>query len=207
MKVPTKMSNPPRDVMLSHAAREMGYGWGFGVHEALDQAGALFGPLLVTAVLSRRNRYPAAFGTLLAPAITTLALLVIARFAYPRPREVTAETVTDANFSALPRTFWIPRWCRLDCCRVRRFLADRVPFYKDRGGRSDMGANLLFGCDGCRGSRIAVIRLFVGSVVLGVLVPLTIVSLLSTPLAFLGNFWRPYWVSRSGDSEWARMNL
>jgi len=29
--------NPPRDVMLSHAAKQMGYGWGFGVHEALDQ--------------------------------------------------------------------------------------------------------------------------------------------------------------------------
>ena len=39
--------NPPRDVMLSHAAREMGYGWGFGVHEALDQSGALVGPLVV----------------------------------------------------------------------------------------------------------------------------------------------------------------
>ena len=32
--------NPPRDVMLSHAAKEMGYGWAFGVHEALDQCGA-----------------------------------------------------------------------------------------------------------------------------------------------------------------------
>src|SRR5437764_6155531 len=43
--------NPPRDVMLSHAAKEMGYGWAFGVHEALDQSGALFGPLVVAAVL------------------------------------------------------------------------------------------------------------------------------------------------------------
>ncbi len=24
--------NPPRDVMLSHAAKEIGYGWGFGIH-------------------------------------------------------------------------------------------------------------------------------------------------------------------------------
>jgi len=35
--------NPPRDVMLSHATREIGFGWGFGVHEALDQCGALCG--------------------------------------------------------------------------------------------------------------------------------------------------------------------
>jgi hypothetical protein len=39
--------NPPRDAMLSHTAKEMSYGWGFGVHEALDQFGAMFGPLLV----------------------------------------------------------------------------------------------------------------------------------------------------------------
>jgi MFS family permease len=42
--------NPPRDVMLSHAAKGMGFGWGFGVHEALDRFGALFGPLVVALV-------------------------------------------------------------------------------------------------------------------------------------------------------------
>lgn len=34
-RVGKAIRNPPRDVMLSHAAKEMGYGWGFGVHEAL----------------------------------------------------------------------------------------------------------------------------------------------------------------------------
>jgi MFS family permease len=42
--------NPPRDAMLPHAAKEIGYGRAFGVHEALDQFGALFGPLLVALV-------------------------------------------------------------------------------------------------------------------------------------------------------------
>jgi hypothetical protein len=60
--------NPPRDAMLSHAAKEMGYGWGFGVHEALDQFGAMFGPLsspwcwrsatMTTRLLSRRWLFP-----------------------------------------------------------------------------------------------------------------------------------------------------
>ena len=44
--------NPPRDAMLSHAARDIGYGWAFGLHEALDQFGALFGPLLVALILA-----------------------------------------------------------------------------------------------------------------------------------------------------------
>src|SRR5205807_3834861 len=45
------MRNPPRDLMLSHASEEMGQAWGFGVHEALDQLGALVGPLVAAAVL------------------------------------------------------------------------------------------------------------------------------------------------------------
>lgn len=44
--------NPPRDAMLSHAATDMCYGWAFGVHEALDQFGAMVGPLAVALVLT-----------------------------------------------------------------------------------------------------------------------------------------------------------
>src|SRR5262245_4949337 len=42
---------PPRDAMLSHAAQRVGVGWGFGLHEAMDQAGAMLGPLLVALIL------------------------------------------------------------------------------------------------------------------------------------------------------------
>jgi hypothetical protein len=51
-RVGKAVRNPPRDAILSLAAAEMGYGWGFGVHEALDQFGAMFGPLLVALVLA-----------------------------------------------------------------------------------------------------------------------------------------------------------
>jgi MFS family permease len=42
---------PARDAMLSHATSEVGRGWGFGVHEALDQVGAILGPLLMMRML------------------------------------------------------------------------------------------------------------------------------------------------------------
>ncbi|HEX2417920.1 MAG TPA: MFS transporter, partial [Micromonosporaceae bacterium] len=38
--------SPAKDVMLSHASAAVGRGKGFAVHEALDQIGALAGPLL-----------------------------------------------------------------------------------------------------------------------------------------------------------------
>ena len=99
--------NPPRDAMLSHAAREMGYGWGFGVHEALDQFGAMFGPLLVALVLAVSNHdYKLAFAALAAPAVTTLALVLIARRFFPRPQDLSAGPA-EVTTSGLPRVFWI----------------------------------------------------------------------------------------------------
>src|SRR5204862_4963326 len=94
--------NPPRDAMLSHAARQMGYGWGFGLHEALDQFGALFGPLVVAAVLAARGNYKTAFAILLVPAIATLSLLVFARFSYPEPEDLEV-TVSTVQASGVPR--------------------------------------------------------------------------------------------------------
>ena len=44
--------------------------WAFGVHEALDQLGAVLGPLLAAAVLAIRGDYKLAFALLLVPALT-----------------------------------------------------------------------------------------------------------------------------------------
>ena len=41
---------PPRDAMLSHAASQVGTGWAFGLHQALDSGGAMIGPLIVGIV-------------------------------------------------------------------------------------------------------------------------------------------------------------
>src|SRR6266700_7722184 len=79
--------SPARDAMLSHAATHTGLGWGFGLHEAMDQSGAIIGPLLVSAALYLRYGYPDAFAILLAPALISLAVVFTARFIFPRPRD------------------------------------------------------------------------------------------------------------------------
>src|SRR6266581_6861416 len=70
--------NPPRDVMLSHAAKQIGgFGWAFGLHEALDQFGALVGPLAVAGVLAvRHGGFRFAFAVLAVPAGIMLSILV-----------------------------------------------------------------------------------------------------------------------------------
>lgn len=97
---------PPRDVLLSHAAAGMGRGWAFGLHEALDQIGAVVGPLTTAAVLAWRASYALAFGVLLVPAGLALAFLLMARLLYPRPREFEPKTAVSTP-GRFPRIFWV----------------------------------------------------------------------------------------------------
>ena len=79
--------SPPRDAMLSHAAGQTGLGWGFGLHQALDQTGAVIGPLVVSGILFLGHDYRAAFAVLLAPALVSISLVLAARMSFPRPHD------------------------------------------------------------------------------------------------------------------------
>ncbi|MER3457080.1 MAG: MFS transporter, partial [candidate division GAL15 bacterium] len=46
------LRTPSRDALLSHAAMRLGPGRAFGLHEALDQVGAVAGPVGAAAVLA-----------------------------------------------------------------------------------------------------------------------------------------------------------
>ncbi len=82
------LRNPPRDAMLSFATRNVGAGWAFGLHEAMDQTGAILGPLIVAAILHWRGGYREGFAVLLIPALIALAVLLLARRTFPRPQDL-----------------------------------------------------------------------------------------------------------------------
>jgi MFS-type transporter involved in bile tolerance (Atg22 family) len=63
------LRTPARDAMLSYATKSTGRGWGFGLHEALDQIGATVGPLVLTVVIAQSGDYRRGFLTLIIPAI------------------------------------------------------------------------------------------------------------------------------------------
>ncbi|WP_327247746.1 MFS transporter [Streptomyces sp. NBC_01320] len=114
-RVGKAVRSPAKDTLLSHATAATGRGRGFAVHEALDQVGAIAGPLLVAGVLALTgNDYGPALGVLAAPGIAVLLLLfwLRARVADPEAyeREVTAAALTPATpetrHGRLPRTFW-----------------------------------------------------------------------------------------------------
>jgi len=97
---------PPRDTMLSHATESMGRGWGFGLHEAMDQLGAILGPLIVAAVLFARADYRTGYAVLLMPALLALAVLTLARFRYPRPEEL-SKPPSRSQGGDHSRRFWL----------------------------------------------------------------------------------------------------
>jgi MFS family permease len=98
---------PARDAMLSHGTKEIGRGWGFGLHEAMDQIGAVLGPLIVASVLYfRKGDYKTGFGILFIPALLALTVLLAARLLYPRPRDLEAVSV-KLEGKGFPRAFWL----------------------------------------------------------------------------------------------------
>ncbi|TDA70542.1 MAG: MFS transporter [Clostridia bacterium] len=102
---------PSRDVMLSHASRQVGSGLGFGLHETLDQIGAVSGPLIVGAILYLRGgRYQPAFAVLFIPAILALLVLFVSRFLFPRPQDMETtrkEASLLPDSGKMPRVFWL----------------------------------------------------------------------------------------------------
>jgi MFS family permease len=99
------LRTPARDAMLSHAAASVGRGWAFGVHEAMDQIGAVLGPLIVAAVLAFKGDYRFGFAVMLIPALLALAALVLARVLFPHPSIL--EKSAPASSRRLSRLFWL----------------------------------------------------------------------------------------------------
>jgi MFS family permease len=96
---------PARDVMLSHAAAAVGRGWGFAIHEAMDQIGAMVGSIIVMAVLIINGSYRFAFAILAIPGLLAITVLIIARMNFPQPHKLETETEKRRD-DKLPTVFW-----------------------------------------------------------------------------------------------------
>jgi predicted MFS family arabinose efflux permease len=189
-RVGKAIRNPPRDAMLAHAGREIGFGWAFGLHEGLDQFGALSGPLVVALVIATtQHDYKTAFAALAVPAAITLSLVIVARLMYPRPHELSGSTPEVENHG-MSGVFWV---YLAAAALVAAGFADFpiMAFHFQRSGSVSAADIPLF-----YAAAMAVSG--TGSVVFGrmfdrhgiiVLVPLTLVAAAYAPLAFLGGFW------------------
>lgn len=71
---------PARDVILAAASRGIGKGKAFGIHEFMDQLGAVTGPLIVAGLVwGTGSDFSLVFGALLVPYLVMLASLIRAK--------------------------------------------------------------------------------------------------------------------------------
>jgi len=179
---------PARDVMLSCASDSIGRGWGFGLHEALDQIGAVCGPLVVAAVFFFNGSYQSSFALLLIPALIALSLLFTASRLYPNPHDLDSASVKIQK-KGFPKAFWL--YIVAVCCiaagyadfplvayhfkKVSTVPDSWIPIFYAVAMGVDALAALLFG------------RLF-DRVGFSVLIGSVFLSSLFAPLVFLGGF-------------------
>ena len=97
---------PPRDAWLSAIADPASRGYSFGVHKALDKAGAVLGPLAAWAVLSWAGESAAGYRLLFWIAVVPalLSVLVLARVPEQRGTPHRSESL-DRNWQALSPGF------------------------------------------------------------------------------------------------------
>ncbi len=182
--------SPARDAMLSHAAHHMGRGWAFGLHEALDQIGAVTGPLVVSAVMYFKSDYRASYAVLLVPALMAIAVLLAARWLYPTPRDMEDSPDHHLEPQGIPRVFWLYMGAS---ALIAAGFADyplAAYHFQKTGLISEVWIPLFYavamGVD-------ALAALWLGHRYdrkgLSVMVGVALVSALIAPLVFLGGFW------------------
>ena len=114
-RVGKAVRSPAKDTILSHATAVTGRGRGFAVHEAMDQIGAIAGPLAVAAMLlAFGGDFAPTLGLLAVPGIGVLALLAWLRVRVPEPARYEVDTtavakpiVAQSFLRSLPKAFWV----------------------------------------------------------------------------------------------------
>ncbi len=177
---------PTRDAMLSHAATRTGAGWAFGLHEAMDTTGTIIGPLAVSAALYFGQGYTTSFAMLVVPAILSIIVLLVARSQFPAPRDLEAvEPIRQP--STLPAKFWT---FSVAAAFIGAGYAD-FSLLAYHFGKAAIVAPpwipILYALAmvAAAGAALWLGRRFDRTGIL-VLVPVTVISALSAPLAFLG---------------------
>lgn len=102
--------SPAKSTIVSFATNGVGVGRAFAIQEAMDQAGAMLGPLLVAGVLAIKGNdargFAIAFVVLTAPAALSLVMLSRARALVPDPRSMETKAASTEPASLGKKYGW-----------------------------------------------------------------------------------------------------
>jgi MFS family permease len=98
------MRTPARDTLFSYATKGIGRGKAFGLHELMDQIGAIAGPAIVAVVLfTTGGRFGAAFLILFIPFLLLVLVLGVAFAKLKGPVSQLIPPARKVGFKKLPR--------------------------------------------------------------------------------------------------------
>lgn len=113
-RVGKAIRKPAHDAVVSFAAKQTGSGFGFGLHEAMDQIGAFLGPALFSALLflgpdaKTLAGYRTGLLLLFIPAALAVGFTVYNRFLFPHPeRFELKKSAVEVGTSGYSRSYWI----------------------------------------------------------------------------------------------------
>lgn len=183
--------SPSKDAMLSYATKETGRGWGFGLHEAMDQIGAILGPLIVSFILYFKGSYQSSFAILLIPALCALSVLTVARILYPHPEDLEIATV-DLQQDGFSKKYWL--YISAICCVAAGYVDfPLIAFHFHKSSViSDAWVPVFFVVAMASAGLSALIfgRLY-DKIGFSVLIFVTALTSLFAPLVFLKSFYFP----------------
>jgi len=103
------LRKPTVESMLSHTTGHLGKAWVYALNNALDEIGAMLGPLVVALVLFVRGKdsYRTAYATLLVSTLLALVALTIARRAFPHPSQLEFGRSRAATTQGFTKSYWL----------------------------------------------------------------------------------------------------
>jgi len=108
------LRSPARDTILSSATKQVGTGFGFGLHEAMDQIGAVIGPLFLAGLFffsAGKEKgladYQHGYRFLWVPFALMVLCLIAAQRRAPHPRALETSVPEAAKTQRLSKTFWL----------------------------------------------------------------------------------------------------
>jgi HrpA-like RNA helicase len=99
------MRKPIVEAMLSYTTGQLGTGWAYGVHDALDKAGRTLGPLVITLVLFLNGDYRTGYALLAVSTVLALIFLTVARIQFPAPSNL--EQQHTARAKGFTAAYWL----------------------------------------------------------------------------------------------------
>ncbi len=98
---------PTVEAMLSYSTGKHGKGWVYAVNTAMDETGAILGPLLMALALSRGSDIRTSYGLLLVSSVLALVALTAARMVFPVPSRLEEAGPATATASGFTRAYWL----------------------------------------------------------------------------------------------------